>query len=103
MLPINAAIPCGLVVNELISNALKHAFPDNRKGEITIDLAAESPTMVLLTVSDDGIGIPDDFDIAQTTTLGLQLVTMLADQLGGTLEIHRANPTRFILRFPLEK
>jgi two-component sensor histidine kinase len=103
LLPINAAIPCGLVVNELISNALKHAFPGDRKGEITIDLQAESPTMVLLTVSDDGVGIPDAFDMEQTTTLGLQLVTMLTDQLGGTIKIHRAHPTRFALRFPLEK
>ncbi len=59
--------------------------------------------MVLLTVADNGVGIPESLDLAQTTTLGLQLVTMLADQLGGTVDIRRANPTRFTLRFPLEK
>jgi PAS domain S-box-containing protein len=99
-LPINAAIPCGLIVNELISNALKHAFPDSRSGEVKIHLAHESEDEVLLTVSDNGIGIRDDFDLAQTTTLGLQLVTLLVDQLGGQLTIQRANPTLFSVRFP---
>ena len=102
-LPINAAIPCGLVVNELISNALKHAFPGDIRGEITVDLSSESPTMVGLAVSDDGVGIAEDFDLAQTATLGLQLVTMLTDQLGGQLEVHHRNPTRFKLSFPLDK
>lgn len=103
LLPINAAIPCGLVVNELISNSLKHAFPDNRTGEISIHLAHESAGMVVLSVSDDGVGIREHFDITQTATLGLQLVTMLVDQLGGELSIQRSNPTRFLLRFPLDK
>ena len=102
-LPINAAIPCGLVVNELISNALKHAFPGDAHGDITVDLSSDSPTMVVLAVSDNGIGIADDFDLAQTATLGLQLVTMLTDQLGGQLDVHHRNPTRFKLRFPLDK
>ena len=102
-LPIDAAIPCGLVVNELISNALKHAFPADRGGEIRIDLAYEGVGQVVLTLSDNGIGLPEGLDIAATDTLGLQLVTLLADQLGGELGIHRADPTRFTLRFPLEK
>ena len=100
-LPINAAIPCGLVVNELISNALKHAFPDGREGEIRIHLAREAKDRVLLRVSDNGVGIRDDFDIQQTATLGLQLVSQLVDQLAGELDIHRANPTAFSVRFPL--
>ena len=102
-LPINAAIPCGLVVNELISNAMKHAFPNGGGGRITIHLAPEPDDRVLLTVSDDGVGIREDFDIAQTTTLGLQLVTLLVDQLGGDLELQRAKPTRFSVRFPLQR
>jgi two-component sensor histidine kinase len=102
-LPINAAIPCGLVVNELISNSLKHAFPEDREGEISVQLAHQSPETVVLRVSDNGIGIPDKFDVEQTTTLGLQLVTMLVDQLGGELTIQRANPTRFSVSFPIEK
>jgi two-component sensor histidine kinase len=103
LLPINAAIPSGLIVNELIANALKHAFPENRVGKIDIHLAPQVDERVLLTVSDDGVGIPDDFDIAGATTLGLQLVTLLVGQLGGELEIHRANPTRFSVRFPLQR
>ena len=101
-LPINAAIPCGLIVNELISNALKHAFPDGRTGEIAIELAPEADGRAMLSVSDSGVGFPPGIDLAQTTTLGLQLVSLLTDQLGGELEVHLANPTRFILRFPIE-
>jgi PAS domain S-box-containing protein len=102
LLPINAAIPCGLVVNELISNALKHAFPAGRRGEIRIELAPEPDGRAMLSVSDDGVGIAEDYDLTRTTTLGLQLVALLTDQLGGEIEIQRSNPTRFILRFPIE-
>jgi PAS domain S-box-containing protein len=100
-LPINSAIPCGLVVNELISNSLKHAFPDGRRGQIKIDLAREGEGRAILSVSDDGVGIPEDFDLDQTNTLGLQLITLLADQLGADLSIQRSAPTRFVLRFPV--
>jgi PAS domain S-box-containing protein len=103
LLPINAAIPCGLVVNELISNALKHAFPNRRNGEITISLAYEGVGQVVLSVSDTGVGIPADLDLERTGSLGLQLVALLADQLGGGLTIQRSNPTRFDLRFPIQK
>jgi len=102
-LPIDQAIPLGLIVNELISNALKHAFPDGRRGEIRIGLTRDTAGWIALAVSDDGIGIPEDFDMAQTTTLGLQLVTLLTDQLGGEIAIRRSNPTSFILRFPVQK
>jgi signal transduction histidine kinase len=84
LLPSNAAIPCGLVVNELISNALKHAFPGERTGEIKIDLSHESATMVVLSVCADGVGIPENFPIEETATLGLQLVTMLTDSWGAS-------------------
>ncbi len=102
-LPLSAAIPCGLVVNELITNAFKHAFPDHRRGRITVDLTDEGNGQVGLAVSDDGIGIPADLDIEQTATLGLQLVSLLTDQLGGTVSIQRADPTRFVLRFPTQR
>jgi PAS domain S-box-containing protein len=101
LLPISAAVPCGLVVNELIANALKHAFPDGRRGKIKIELAHGPENSAVLAVSDDGVGIPEDLDLATTQTLGLQLVTLLTDQLGGALEIRRADPTRFMLRFPI--
>jgi PAS domain S-box-containing protein len=103
LLPINVAIPCGLAVNELVSNALKHAFPANRMGEITISLAYDDEERVALSVSDTGVGIPAELDIDRTTTLGLQLVSLLADQLGGTLTIRRRDPTRFDLRFPVQR
>ena len=102
-LPIHAAIPCGLVVNELISNALKHAFPDGERGEIRINLEQDGEKWAILTVSDNGIGIPETVDLTQTGTLGLQLVTLLADQLGGTIDLNRRNPTRFVLRFPITR
>jgi PAS domain S-box-containing protein len=99
-LPIEAAIPCGLAVNELITNALKHAFRPGEGGTIEVALREGEAGEVLLSVSDNGVGVPDDIDIANTTTLGLQLVALLADQLGGRLSMRRAGPTRFVLRFP---
>jgi len=100
-LPINAAIPCGLIVNELISNALKHAFPGDRPGEIDVDLVREPNSRVMLTVSDNGVGIDESLDLINAATLGLQLVSLLAEQLGAVMDIHRSAPTRFCLRFPV--
>lgn len=100
LLSINQAIPCGLIINELISNALKHAFSDGRSGTIHVELAQKEQDYVLLSVSDDGAGIPPDVDLKKTDTLGLQLVHLLADQLGATLTINRTEPTRFELCFP---
>ena len=101
-IPINAAIPCGLIVNELISNALKHAFPDGQTGRIDVNLTNEAPHTVVLSVSDDGIGVSDDFDPERPTTLGLQLVWLLADQLGAEITLNRSNPTRVQLRFVID-
>jgi two-component system, sensor histidine kinase PdtaS len=67
-LPLSMAVPCGLMANELISNALEHAFPGDRHGEIRIDLSTPSDGQVLLSVEDDGVGIPDDVDLEQTGT-----------------------------------
>jgi PAS domain S-box-containing protein len=99
-LPINTAIPCGLIINELVSNALKHAFPDEQGGQISLEIKAEEDGNLVMSVSDDGIGVPRDFDVATAPTLGLQLVTMLTDQLRGSFDIRHADPTRFIIRFP---
>jgi two-component sensor histidine kinase len=101
-LPINAAIPCGLVVNELVSNALKHGFPGGRGGRIAVRLAQEPDGRIALSISDDGIGLPDGFDSGPPDTLGLQLVSMLADQVGAEFTIHPAAPTSFTLRFPVK-
>ncbi|HTW29018.1 MAG TPA: PAS domain S-box protein [Acetobacteraceae bacterium] len=100
-LPIDAAIPCGLAVNELISNALKHGFPDGRRGTILVLLRSLPDGQVTLQVSDDGIGLPDALDLAASETLGLQLVKLLCEQLGGAMDVQRAAPTRLTLRFPL--
>jgi two-component system, sensor histidine kinase PdtaS len=100
-LPIDTAVPCGLVVNELITNAVKHAFRDRDRGEINIALARRGGDEIVLSVSDNGIGLPDTFDPERTETLGLRLVSLLAGQLDGTVAIHRADPTRFSMRFPI--
>jgi len=100
-LPIDAAIPCGLIVNELISNALKHAFPEGRVGTIHISFMQDNDNHATLSVEDDGIGIPDDFSFERSDTLGVQLVYLLAGQLAGTVSFTRSEPTGFVVRFPL--
>jgi PAS domain S-box-containing protein len=105
-LPINLAIPCGLMINELVSNALKHAFPVPRPGAITVTVRTASQAggtgeQVLLAVSDDGVGLAATVDLETTETLGLRLVQLLTDQVHGVLDIHRAGPTRFTMTFPL--
>ena len=100
-LPINEAIPCGLIVNELVSNALKHGFPGQQTGHVEVNIREHEDNWVELSISDDGEGIPQDLDIARTDSLGLQLVNLLAQQLHGQLDIRRAKPTRFSLRFQL--
>lgn len=82
------AIPCGLLVNELISNCLKHGFPPGTTGLVSIDLQPlDAPQQWRLRVSDTGVGLPADFEDKRKGSLGLQLVTDLASQLGGALEI----------------
>ena len=100
-LPINEAIPCGLVVNELVSNALKHGFVHQASGHIDVRIRQDDQHMLELSISNDGEPIPDDLDLERTSTLGLQLVQLLTRQLDGSLEIRRAHPTRFTVRFPL--
>jgi two-component system, sensor histidine kinase PdtaS len=100
-LPINTAVPCGLVVNELIANAFKHAFPGQRSGEIRVALTRQAGDEALLSVSDNGIGLPEHIDAEGSGSLGLQLVNLLANQLSGAITISRSDPTRFSLRFPI--
>jgi PAS domain S-box-containing protein len=101
-LDIDAAVPCGLILNELVSNSLKHAFPDGRPGEIHLDLRSE-PGLTTLRVRDTGVGFPDGLDVRQTESLGLQLVCMLTEQLGGTIDLSRAEGTTVTLTFPFPK
>jgi PAS domain S-box-containing protein len=94
------AIPCGLLVNELVSNSLKHAFPDGRDGEVRVELEPVSAgTQLRLRVADNGVGLPKDFDLAKTHSLGLQLVSDLAIQLRGQLTIGPGPGTSFELSF----
>jgi PAS domain S-box-containing protein len=101
LLPIDAAVPCGQVVDELLSNAFRHAFPEGRRGTITVALSRDGRSNVALSVTDDGIGIPASVDMRSHATLGLRLVSLLTDQLRGTLSLRRADPTRFLLQFQL--
>ncbi len=88
-LDIGTAIPLALIINELVSNSLEHAFPDDRNGVISIGLKKAGNGDYTLSVSDDGVGIPDDLDLENTKTLGLQLVNMLTQQIGASTEIDR--------------
>lgn len=101
LLPITAAVPCGQIANELVSNALKHAFPEGRCGKVAIALSRSEQRGVVLTITDDGVGIPEGITMRSPGGLGLRLVNLLTDQLRGTLSMRRANPTRFIVQFPV--
>ena len=90
---------CGLIVNELVCNSLKYAF-SGKIGELCIYLKADNDNNLTLTVSDNGIGLPEDFDLETTESLGLQLVTALTSQLEGTLDINRNIGTEFNITFP---
>jgi len=100
-LNVDNAVPCGLIINELVSNCLKHAFPDRRKGEITVQVHAVDD-ILHLRVQDNGIGIPEDIDFRATETLGLNLVTILAeDQLDGDITLVRRGGTEFCITFKM--
>ena len=99
-LAIDTAIPCGLVINELISNSLKHAFPDDREGEIYICMQSIENGLLKLVIQDNGIGLSPDIDFRNTETLGLQLICTLTEQLDGHIELDRDNGTKFTIAFP---
>ncbi len=96
-LGIDTAIPLGLIINELVSNSIEHAFPNSRRGGIHIKLYSGGENEVVLFVGDDGIGLPEDFDFRNTESLGLRLVNSLVDQLGGTIDLDRNNGTEFTI------
>lgn len=108
------AVPLGMIVNELVSNSLKYAFPNKKNGEVRIKLFSEKTedklnnnegkfseksTQYTLVVSDNGVGIPETIDIKNSETLGLQLVSILVDQLNGTIELKRDGGAEFIVKF----
>lgn len=101
-LEINRAVPCGLIINELISNALKHAFPDGRSGQLSVRVGSDEET-ITLEVADTGRGMPAGLDIQTTGTLGLQLVLLLAKQLGGRASFsHEEQGMRVTVSFPAD-
>ena len=98
-LGVDTAIPCGLIVHELVANALKHAFPGREQGEIHLDLRANGDGRFTLRVSDNGMGFPEDIDFRRVDSLGLKLVTILARQLDGGVELQRTGGTTFTITF----
>ena len=104
-LGIDTAIPCGLIVNELITNALKYAFPEEREGEVLVMLRRTGEDVrgedeYELTVKDDGVGIPQEVDLKDTKTLGISLVTTLVEhQFRGSIDLIREGGTKFCIRF----
>ena len=98
-MPFETAVPCGIIVNELLSNALKHAFPPGRTGTVVLALRPGADGRVSVAVRDTGVGVPEGFDIDQAPSLGWQLVGLLAAQLGGTLSLERYGGTRATLTF----
>ena len=107
-MPLDLAVPCGMIINELIINALKYAFPEEWLGhdgeeQCIMVTVTHNHDFFTLSVVDNGVGLPPGFDLNTTTTLGLSLVRMLGQhQLGGLYEVDQINGTRFTLTFSLQ-
>jgi len=97
-LNINTAIPCGMIINELVSNSLKHAFPDGRSGKICVDLSSEDNGFKLI-VNDNGVGIKGDMNIKESKTLGFRLIDTLVEQINGEMKLDTINGTRCEIHF----
>jgi PAS domain S-box-containing protein len=102
-LDINTAIPLALVINELVSNALEHAFPEEREGRITVSLKQKKRIKYVLCIADDGVGFPDNLDYRCTKSIGLQLVNMLTKQIGAELTLKGNGGTEFKITFPVKE
>lgn len=98
-LPTKKAVSCGLIVSELVVNALKHAFPSGRPGTISVEIAPLEQGRIMLLVSDDGIGLPTDYDPGKTNRLGLRIVSDLVKQLDGEMHIEKSEGTAFRIIF----
>jgi PAS domain S-box-containing protein len=98
-LHLDAAVPCGLIINELVSNSLKYAFPDGRTGEVRIELREHADGLARLVVADNGVGLRSDIDWVTARTLGLRLVRTLAEQLGAKIEVKSDGGTEVQLTF----
>jgi two-component sensor histidine kinase len=103
-LSITQAIPCALILNEVISNAFKHAFQEGQKGTIEISIRREANDTIFLRVKDDGIGLPEAIDVDTTGSLGLKLIrNLVQEQLKGRLQIKRDKGTEVAVEFPILK
>jgi two-component system CheB/CheR fusion protein len=100
-LGIETSIPCGLILNELVSNALKHAFPEGRKGELHIRMRSEDKRMTL-TVQDNGIGFPESIDLTKLKSLGMDLVNILVRQMKGKMDMRVDGGTTWTITFPVK-
>ena len=98
-LGIDKAIPCGLIVNELVSNAYKYAFDGKKTGKVIVSLLHTNSKYKLI-VEDDGVGFPEDLDFKNTETMGMILVNTLTDQLTGSVELYKDKGTKFVITFP---
>jgi two-component sensor histidine kinase len=99
---LDQATPCGLLVNELVANCFKHGFPAGRTGEVRVALTPVDAVQWCLSVSDNGVGLPTDFEARRTTSLGLQLVSDLCHQLGGKLGVGPGPGAAFTLQFSIQ-
>ena len=100
-LSIDTAIPCAMIINEIVSNSLKYAFPEERKGKIEIHLE-EREKKYFLRVSDDGIGLPKGYDPQKQKSLGMKLIRIFTEQLEGKLEFSSKLGTKYQLEFPID-
>jgi len=101
-LDLERAIPCGLLINELVTNAYKHAFPGERRGEIAIQLIEDGSGRIGLSVADNGVGLPPDIELTQSSSLGLQLIPLFVDQVHGQSGFDREGGTRFRMDFSIQ-
>lgn len=93
------ATPCGLMLNELITNSFKYAFPNETSGKICVSLKKEENDYLLLTIADNGVGLDENLNIESTKTLGLRLMNSLVRQISGSIELKRDHGTQFEIRF----
>jgi PAS domain S-box-containing protein len=98
-LDIDTAVPCGLIINEVVSNSIKHAFNDGRKGKIIIQFNKTDEASYRLVIADNGIGLPEGFDLESSDSLGIQLINALTDQIDGKLNIENSNGVKYIIDF----
>ena len=98
-LPVDQAIPCGLILNELLTNTFKYAFPDRRCGEVTIRFVRQAGGNLSLSCSDNGVGIPESFQWQNAKSLGLLIIQILTRQINGELLLERTGGTKFEIRF----